>query len=61
MGFRLVQIAFAGHNRPTDIGDHAAAIQGLKAGFALLAEAGVESGQLLTGLADLDRNTRDLQ
>ena len=52
MGFRLVQIAFAGHNRPTDIGDHAAAIQGLKAGFALLAEAGVESGQLLTGLAD---------
>ncbi len=52
MAFRLVQIAFAGHNRPSDIGDHASAIQGLKAGFALLAAAGVESGQLLTGLAD---------
>ena len=52
MAFRLAQIAFAGHNRPSDIGDQDTALPALKAGFALLSAGGVESGQLLTGLAD---------
>ena len=52
MAFRLAQIAFAGHNRPCDIGDQTAAVHGLTAAFALLAAVGVEQGQLLTGLAD---------
>jgi len=51
MSFRDAQIAFAGHNRPSDIGDQKAAAAGLSAGFGLIKLAGVEQALLLTGLA----------
>ena len=47
----FTQIAFAGHNRPDDLGDPKAASAGLEAAFALLAHAGVRQGRLLTGVA----------
>lgn len=52
MAFCNVQIAFAGHNRAADIGDPEGAERGLRRAFALLPAAGVQSGQLLTGMAD---------
>lgn len=45
------QIAFAGHNRPSDLGDRASAAKALRAAFALLAEAGLSQARLLTGMA----------
>ena len=52
MSFQDVQIAFAGHNRPEDLDDSAAARASLDHAFRLLAEAGVRSGRLITGVAD---------
>jgi len=52
MGFRDAQIAFAGHNRATHIGNRKAAEAGLAAGFALLGKTELASPRLLTGLAD---------
>jgi len=49
LGF--VQVAFAGHNRTTDLGDKAVMAGELKAAFAMLAKAGVTEARLLTGLA----------
>ena len=47
----FAQVAFAGHNRPEDLGDPAAALVGLRRAFAMLAEAGVSQARLVTGLA----------
>ena len=47
----FLQIAFAGHNRSEDLGDHAEVSEGLSRVFALLAETGVARARLLTGLA----------
>jgi hypothetical protein len=47
----FIQVAFAGHNRPGDLGDPAAALAGLAAAFALLRRAGVQDARLLTGVA----------
>lgn len=49
--FSMIQVAFAGHNRPHDLGRHGPVITGLDAAFALLKEAGVTHARLLTGLA----------
>jgi hypothetical protein len=51
MSAPLIQIAFAGHNRPDDLGDPAAAERDLKAAFAMMASAGLTQGRLLTGYA----------
>lgn len=55
MGFGFdmatIQLAFAGHNRPHDLGHHQTVIAGLDAAFRLIRSAGVESARLLTGLA----------
>jgi hypothetical protein len=48
---QFVQIAFAGHNRPEDLGDPAQAWAGLENAFALLAQAGVANARLVAGLA----------
>ena len=47
-----IRVAFAGHNRAEDIGGIDQATRVLHAGFACLREAGVQTGVLLTGLAD---------
>ena len=47
----FLQVAFAGHNRSEDLGDHAEVSAGLSCVFSLLAEAGVGRARLLTGLA----------
>jgi hypothetical protein len=47
----MIQIAFAGHNRPEDLGPHEPTRQALDAAFALIKAAGVENARLLTGLA----------
>jgi hypothetical protein len=46
-----VQVAFAGHNRPGDLGDKEVLAGELKAAFAMLVAAGVSEARLLTGLA----------
>jgi hypothetical protein len=46
-----IQLAFAGHNRAHDLGQHQTVIQGLDAAFDLIRQTGVESARLLTGLA----------
>jgi hypothetical protein len=48
----MIQVAFAGHNRPNDLGRHGPVIAGLDAAFAMLREAGVTEARLLTGLAN---------
>jgi len=48
---QFIQVAFAGHNRPEDLGDPAQAWAGLENAFALLAQAGVGDARLVTGLA----------
>ena len=48
---QFIQVAFAGHNRPEDLGDPAQAWAGLENAFALLAQAGVADARLVTGLA----------
>ena len=48
----FAQIAFAGHNRPEDLGDEAAISAGLAAAWARLAEAGLKEARLLSGYAD---------
>ena len=50
--FDGAQIAFAGHNRPSDLGDRPQAARALAAAFDLLAEAGLARAQLLTGMAE---------
>ena len=45
-------MAFAGHNRPDDLGDTANIAASLDEAFALLKAAGVERARLLTGLAE---------
>ena len=47
----MIQVAFAGHNRPHDLGRHGPVIAGLDAAFSMLREAGVAQARLLTGLA----------
>ena len=51
-GLGFVQVAFAGHNRPADLGDPGALAARLGEVFRLLAEAGVGEARLLTGLAE---------
>jgi uncharacterized protein DUF4231 len=48
----LLQVAFAGHNRPDDLGDTSDIAASLDEAFALLKAAGVERARLLTGLAE---------
>ena len=48
---QFTQIAFAGHNRPGDLGDPARVAAGLESAFTILAQAGVRDARLLTGLA----------
>ncbi len=48
----FVQVAFAGHNRPEDLGDAAAVAKALGDAFTTLAAAGLRQGRLITGLAD---------
>lgn len=47
----FAQVAFAGHNRPGDLGDVAAVRTGLDTAFERLKAAGLVQGRLLTGLA----------
>jgi len=47
----FTQVAFAGHNRPEDLGDPVAALASLRSAFAMLSEAGVSEARLVTGLA----------
>jgi hypothetical protein len=47
----MIQVAFAGHNRPHDLGRHGPVISGLDTAFAMVKEAGVTEARLLTGLA----------
>lgn len=48
---QFLQVAFAGHNRPEDLGDPAQALSGLRAAFTTLASAGLGEARLVTGLA----------
>ncbi len=48
---RFIQVAFAGHNRPEDLGDPACVSAELETAFAMLAQAGVAEARLITGLA----------
>lgn len=48
---QFIQVAFAGHNRPGDLGDVDAVAAGLQAAFEMLAAAGLRQGRLLTGFA----------
>lgn len=48
---KFTQVAFAGHNRPEDLGDPAHVSAGLDAAFAMLSQAGVDEARLITGLA----------
>lgn len=50
-GAELIQIAFAGHNRPQDLGPHRLVSTALTAAFEMIRAAGVEEALLLTGLA----------
>jgi hypothetical protein len=47
----FIQVAFAGHNRPEDLGDAAVVREGLDRALAQLREAGFEHGRLFCGLA----------
>jgi hypothetical protein len=47
----LIQIAFAGHNRPGDLGDHKPLIRDLDIAFSMLKAAGLTNARLVTGLA----------
>ena len=47
----FTQVAFAGHNRPEDLGDPTEVADGLKAAFAMLGRAGLHEAPLVTGLA----------
>ncbi|MGZ3274704.1 MAG: hypothetical protein ACXU82_00520 [Caulobacteraceae bacterium] len=47
----FIQVAFAGHNRPEDLGDAGVVREGLDAAFARLHEAGIAHGRLFCGLA----------
>lgn len=49
LGF--AQIAFAGHNRPEDLGDTAQIAAGLAAAWRMLRSAGVRDARLLSGFA----------
>jgi hypothetical protein len=47
----LIQIAFAGHNRPEDLGAPALVSAALDAAFGMIRDAGVTEALMLTGLA----------
>lgn len=47
----MIQVAFAGHARPRDLGLHEPVSDALVRAFALLKSAGVEQARLLSGLA----------
>jgi len=47
-----IRVAFAGHNRPEDLGDLGALDGGLRRTLELLKSAGAHHGELFTGLAD---------
>ena len=47
----FIQVAFAGHNRPEDLGDASVVREGLDRALAQLREAGFEHGRLFCGLA----------
>jgi hypothetical protein len=49
LGF--TQVAFAGHNRPGDLGDPAEVAAGLREATIMLSAAGISQARLLTGLA----------
>ena len=51
LGVQLIQVAFAGHNRPDDLGDTASLERDLREAFRLIAAAGVGKARLLTGYA----------
>jgi hypothetical protein len=48
---KFTQVAFAGHNRPEDLGDPAHVSTGLQTAFAMLSQAGIDEARLITGLA----------
>jgi hypothetical protein len=48
---KFTQVAFAGHNRPEDLGDPVRISSGLEVAFAMLSQAGVDEARLITGLA----------
>jgi hypothetical protein len=48
----FAQIAFAGHNRPEDLGDTSRISAGLTAAWAMVSEAGLSEARLLSGYAD---------
>lgn len=50
LGF--AQIAFAGHNRPEDLGNEAQISAGLAAAWAMLTDAGVGQARLLSGFSE---------
>jgi len=47
----MIQVAFAGHNRPQDLGEHGPVSEALTHAFRLLKAAGAPPARLLTGLA----------
>jgi hypothetical protein len=47
----VIQIAFAGHNRPGDLGPPRLVARALAAAFQMIRDAGVDEALLLTGLA----------
>ena len=47
----FIQVAFAGHNRPEDLGDASVVRDGLDQALAQLREAGFDHGRLFCGLA----------
>ncbi|HEY2661532.1 MAG TPA: hypothetical protein VGI79_17570 [Caulobacteraceae bacterium] len=51
LGTQLIQVAFAGHNRPDDLGDTLSLERDLTVAFGLLAAADVKGARLLTGNA----------
>jgi hypothetical protein len=48
---QFTQVAFAGHNRDSDLGDPKSVTAGLKVAFRKLTEGGLSQGRLLTGYA----------
>jgi hypothetical protein len=48
---QFTQVAFAGHNRDSDLGDPASVAAGLDVAFRMLAGSGLSQGRLLTGYA----------
>lgn len=48
----MIQVAFAGHNRPDDLGHHDPVIESLDMAMGLIRAAGVSEARLLTGLAE---------